>query len=186
VYLAVRSVCGAAGSSFIGDVPRLICLIPPDRADVLLSALHDHLAGEPGVVVKVERRVAGKPGGERRAPVAERDPAVLVPPELRRDVRVVQRLSPLDREYESAATSELIGAAAADEPGAVSELWWRIAPRALARLRKHLGPRADDVDAGRLLGRILDERRATAEAGSSPGSTASSIATRARSEPGAR
>jgi hypothetical protein len=93
----------------------------------------------------------------RRAPIAERDPAVLVPPELRRDVRVVQRLAPLGRAQESASTSDLVRAAVASDPEAVSELWWRLSGRALARLRRRLGAAADEEDTSRLLGRILDE-----------------------------
>lgn len=146
-----------ARSPFIGGVPRLICLIPPERAEPLLAELREHLAGEAGVRVVVERRVAGAASGNGRAPVAERDPAVLVPPELRRDVRVVQRLSPLGRTHESAVTGDLVRAAVSADPEAVSELWWRISPRALARLRRRLGTAADEEDTGLLLGRVLDE-----------------------------
>jgi hypothetical protein len=39
----------------------------------------------------------------------------------------------------------------------VSELWWRLSARALARLRRRLGAAADEEDTSRLLGRILDE-----------------------------
>jgi hypothetical protein len=107
--------------------------------------------------VMVERRVSGRASGARRAPVAERDPAALVPPELRGRVRVVQRLSPLGRTFESAPIGELARAATAGEPDAVSELWWRVSGRALARLRQRLGKGVEDEDTERLLGRLLDE-----------------------------
>jgi hypothetical protein len=155
--LAGRRGWIGARSPYIGCVPRLICLIPPERAEPLLAALREHLAGEPGVDVMVERRVAGRASGARRAPVAERDPAGLVPPELQGRVRVVQRLSPLGRTFESATTRDLVRAAATGDPEAVSELWWRVSGRALTRLRRRLGEGLEDEDTGRLLGRLLDE-----------------------------
>jgi hypothetical protein len=148
--------------------PRLFCLVAAERADTLLPPLREHFAHEPLVAVVVERRRAGgtrrvlEPAGEihRRAPTAERDPVRALPPELRheaRHLRLVQQLEPLRRTYEDADIADLVGKCLTIDPEAVSELWWRVSERALARLRLRLGPFTADDAARDLLGRILDE-----------------------------
>jgi hypothetical protein len=146
----------------------LFCLVAAERADVLLPPLREHFADEPLVAVVVERRRPGgtrrvlEPAGEihRRAPTAERDPVRALPPELRheaRHLRLVQQLEPLRRTYEDADIADLVGKCLTIDPEAVSELWWRVSERALARLRLRLGPLTADDAARDLLGRILDE-----------------------------
>ncbi len=148
--------------------PRLFCLVAAERADTLLPPLREHFAHEPLVAVVVERRRPGgprrllDPAGEihRRAPTAERDPVRALPPELRhqaRHLRLVQRLEPLRRTYEDTDMADLVGKCLAIDPEAVSELWWRVSERALARLRLRLGQLTADDAARDLLGRILDE-----------------------------
>ena len=53
--------------------------------------------------------------------------------------------------------AELIGRCLATEPDAVSELWWRVSHRVLARLRLGLGDFAAERATSHVLGRILDE-----------------------------
>jgi hypothetical protein len=148
--------------------PRLVCVVPSERADVLLPPLREHFAHEPLVAVVVERRSPSRTGhlldptGEahRRAPIAERDPVRALPPELRheaRQVRFVQRMEPLRRTHEDTDIADLIAKCLAVEPEAVSELWWRIAERVLARVRLRLGHHATEASAREILGRILDE-----------------------------
>lgn len=144
---------------------RVFCLVPPERADVLLAPLREHFAREPQVAVMVERRTGNRAGhpqerGNPRAPVAERDPARAIPPELRseaRHLRLVQPMEPVRRTYEDAGLAELIDRSVAAEPEAVSELWWRICERVLARLRLAIGVFAAERATSRLLGRVLDE-----------------------------
>jgi hypothetical protein len=115
--------------------------------------------------VLVERRAAGggqpPPAGARsRAPVAERDPARALPPQLRpeaRHVRLVQPLEPVRRTYEDATVTELIERSVAGDPEAVSELWWRVSGRVLARLRFAIGHFAAERETSQVLGRVLDE-----------------------------
>jgi hypothetical protein len=151
-----------------GRSAHLYCLVDPRASAPLLAAVRDHFASEPEVTVLVERRgahgdqhPAGPPeAGVHRAPVAERDAARLLPARLRDHVgrlRVVQPLAPLRRSHEDTDVVDLIAQSVALEPEATSELWWRIAPRVLARLELRLG-RATDPDSARsVFGRVLDE-----------------------------
>jgi hypothetical protein len=145
--------------------PRVFCLVAAERADDLLEPLREHFAEAPQVAVLVERRTSRGPrqppgGAQPRAPVAERDPARALPPELRpeaRHLRLVQPLEPVRRTYESADLAELIGEALAGEPEAVSELWWRVSGRVQARLRLAIGVFAAERAMSQVLGRLLDE-----------------------------
>ena len=148
--------------------PRLFCLVAAERADTLLPPLREHFAHEPRVAVVVERRRpsgAGRlldPAGEmhRRAPTAERDPVRALPPELHhqaRHLRLVQRMEPLRRTHEDTDMADLVGRCLAIDPEAVSELWWRVSARVLARLTLRLGQLSADDAARDMLGRILDE-----------------------------
>ena len=145
---------------------RIFCLVAPERAAALLDPLKQHFAGEPEVAVLVERRGRGRvappqPAAvQRRAPVAERDPARAVPPELRREaphLRLVQPMEPVRRVHETTGLDELIRRSLDTEADAVSELWWRIGDRVMTRLRLRAGPYVADRSTSRLLGRILDE-----------------------------
>lgn len=148
--------------------PHLVCLVAAERADVLLSPLREHFAADPLVTVVVERRVpSDKPrvvdrAGEvqRRAPIAERDAVRALPPELRHEaqyLRFVQRMEPLRRTYEDTGMTDLVNNCLAHDPEAVSELWWRVSERVLARLSLRVGQH-DAADGSReMLGRILDE-----------------------------
>ena len=114
---------------------RVFCLVAAEQADVLLAPLREHFAGEPEVAVMVERRTANR--ADR--PIAERDPARAIPPELRREaphLRLVQPMEPVRRTYEDAGLPELIDRSVAGDPEAVSELWWRVSERVLSRLRR--------------------------------------------------
>ena len=121
---------------------RVFCLVPPERADVLLAPLREHFADEPQIAVMVERRTESQAGhpperGNPRAPVAERDPARAIPPQLHREarhLRLVQPMEPVRRTYEDAGLAELIERSVAAEPEAVSELWWRVCERVLDEL----------------------------------------------------
>jgi hypothetical protein len=148
--------------------PRVFCLVSAERADVLLAPLREHFAGEPRVAVVVERRTsngAERPAGEARrarprAPVAERDPVRALPPALHPEaphLRLVQPMEPVRRTHEATEMAELIGKSLATEPDAVSELWWRVSQRVLARLRLRLGHFAAERATSHVLGRILDE-----------------------------
>ena len=133
---------------------RIFCLVPPERADTLLDRLRTHFAGQPQVSVLVERRAAD------RGPVAERDPARALPPELRpeaRHLRLVQPMEPVRRTYEDSPLDELIERSVAGDAEAVSELWWRISERVLARLRLAIGVFAAERATSEVLGRVLDE-----------------------------
>ena len=143
---------------------RIFYLVPPDRASTLLQPLQAHFAAEPQVEVLVERR--GNPEAvataqaRSRAPVAERDPARALPPELRpeaRHLRLVQPMEPLRRTYEDAEIGELIERSRAADPEAVSELWWRVSERMLTRLRLAIGVFAAERETSAMLGRMLDE-----------------------------
>ena len=147
---------------------RLVCLLDPPCADDLLPALRSHFAPEPHVAVLIERRDTRSRWSpaerstpvRRRAPIAERDAARALPPELRnhaRHLRLVQPLVPLQRTYENTDLQLLPARVTALDPEATSELWWRISPRTLARLARHLGHTPDAQTAQSLLGRILDE-----------------------------
>ena len=140
---------------------RIFYLVPPERADALLDPLREHFAAEPHIEVLVERRAAAAGAGARsRAPVAERDPARALPPELRpeaRHLRLVQPMEPVRRTYEDVEIGELIERSIAGEAEAVSELWWRISERVLARLRLAIGVFAAERATSQLLGRVLDE-----------------------------
>ena len=84
----------------------------------------------------------------------------VLPPALRheaRHLRLVQRMEPLGRTHEDTDTADLVGKCLAVEPEAVSELWWRVSERVLARLRLRLGQLAAEDAAHHILGRILDE-----------------------------
>ena len=133
---------------------RIFCLVPPERADTLLDRLRAHFAGHPHVSVLVERRAAD------RGPVAERDPARALPPELRpeaRHLRLVQPMEPVRRTYEDRPHAELIERSVAGDAEAVSELWWRISERVLVRLRLAIGVFAAERATSEVLGRVLDE-----------------------------
>jgi hypothetical protein len=144
---------------------RIFYLVPPEHASTLLEPLQEHFAGEPGVEVLVERRTGRGEGRTQdavrpRAPVAERDPARALPPDLRREaprLRLVQPMEPLRRTYEDADMSELIERSLAADPDAVSELWWRISERMLTRLRLAIGVFAAERATSEMLGRVLDE-----------------------------
>lgn len=142
---------------------RIFCLVAQERADELLGPLREHFAGEPQVAVLVERRhgrsarLATDPV-QRRAPVAERDPGRAVPSQLHPGhLRLVQPLEPVRRVHETTDIGELVERSIATEPDAVSELWWRIGERVMARLRQQVGPFAAERATSRLMGRILDE-----------------------------
>src|SRR4051794_17161391 len=147
---------------------RLVCLVHPQRATVLLPALRGQFAREPLIEVLVERR---RPTGQmrpadpsrapmRRAPVAERDAVLALPPELRHEaphLRLVQPLAILGRTHEDTDIGALVASTLAMDPDATSELWWRVWPRVLARLELTLGRNPDLRTARSVLGRILDE-----------------------------
>jgi len=150
------------------QVPRLFCVVAPGRADALVAPLREHFEQEPQVTVLVERRTSG--GGELpgelagrarlRAPVAQRDPVRALPPELHAEVphlRLVQRMEPVRRSLEDTAMTEVVERCLAGEPEAVSELWWRVSPRVLARLRLRLGDFAAERATSQMVGRVLDE-----------------------------
>jgi hypothetical protein len=148
----------------MSDDPRVFCLVAAERADELLPPLRAHFAEEPEVAVLVERRTSKRPAQPSelrpRAPVAERDPARALPPALRpaaRHLRLVQPLEPVRRTYEDADLADLVDAALAGEPEAVSELWWRVSERVQTRLRMAIGVFAAERATSRLLGRLLDE-----------------------------
>jgi hypothetical protein len=135
---------------------RVFCLVAAEQADVLLAPLREHFAGEPEVAVIVERRTANR--AER--PIAERDPARAIPPELRRaagHLRLVQPMEPVRRTYEDAGLPELIERSVAADAEAVSELWWRVSERVLSRLRASIGVFAAERATSQVLGRVLDE-----------------------------
>jgi hypothetical protein len=151
-----------------GQLPRLVYVVAPERADVLVPPLREHFATEPRVAVLVERRTRGRgehPALEarharQRAAVAQRDPLRALPPELHpeaRHLQLVQRMEPLRRSLEDVGMSELVDRSLANEPDAVSELWWRVSPRMLARLRLRLGDFAAERATSHMLGRLLDE-----------------------------
>jgi hypothetical protein len=140
---------------------RIFYLVPPERA-TLLGRLRQHFADEPRVEVLVERRAAagGGAGPRSRAPVAERDPARALPPELRPEaphLRLVRPLEPVRRTFEDADMDELIERSMSGDPEAVSEFWWRISERVLTRLRLNLGVFAAERATSEMLGRVLDE-----------------------------
>jgi hypothetical protein len=138
--------------------PRLVYVVPAEHAEEL-DSLRTHFAGEPQVEVVVERR--GRDGDapvQRRAPVAERDPGLAMPAGLAPDgLRLVQPLEPVGRALEAAQLDDLIERSIAAEPDAVSELWWRIGERAMARLRLRVGAFLVQGLTSQLLGRMLDE-----------------------------
>ena len=148
--------------------PHLVCLVPPEKADVLLSPLREHFAADPLVTVVVERRVPSDTPrvvdrlgeGQRRAPIAERDAVRALPPELRHEaqyLRFVQRMEPLRRTHEDTDMSDLVDGCLANDPEAVSELWWRVSERVLARLGLRIGEHEAADSTRQMLGRILDE-----------------------------
>lgn len=143
--------------------PRLVYLVDAERAE-LAEPLRAHFAGEPEVAVVVERRARREAGtqqrGRHRAPVAERDAARAVPPELRREatyVRLVQPMQSVARVHETTDIQELVRRSVAAEPAAVSELWWRIGERVRTRLRLKVGAYVVEGLTSQVLGRILDE-----------------------------
>ena len=143
--------------------PRLVYLVDAGRAE-LVEPLRAHFAGEPEIVVVVERRgrdtAESPPQRKRRAPVAERDPVRAVPPELRREaahVRLVQPMQTVARVHEATEIQELVRRSIATEPAAVSELWWRIGERVRTRLRLQVGAYVAEGLTSQVLGRILDE-----------------------------
>ncbi len=151
------------------QVPRLFCVVAPGRADALVAPLREHFEQESQVTVLVERRTSR--GGELpgdllagrarlRAPVAQRDPVRALPPELHSEVphlQLVQRMEPVRRSLEDTAMSEVVERCLAGEPEAVSELWWRVSPRVLARLRLRIGDFAAERATSQIVGRVLDE-----------------------------
>jgi len=149
-------------------LPRLFCVVAPDRADALMAPLREHFAREPRVAVLVDRRTsdggtrpAGEPGcTPMRAAVAERDPIRALPPELHLEadhLRLVQPLEPVRRTLEDSGMPEIVARSLRNEPEAVSELWWRVSPRVLARLELRLGELADERVASHVLGLVLDD-----------------------------
>lgn len=143
---------------------QVFWLVAADKADSLVPPLREHFAGEPQVEVLVERRSAGGPQRQEpvrpRAPIAERDPARALPPELQpeaRHLRLVQPMEPVRRTYEDAGVTDLIERSVAGDPEAVSELWWRVSGRVLARLRLAIGHFAAERETSQVLGRVLDE-----------------------------
>ena len=64
-----------------------------------------------------------------------------------------------------ASLAELIDDCIAGDPDAVAELRWRVCERVLARLRLAIGVFAVERAASQVLGRVLDEFRATNRAG---------------------
>jgi hypothetical protein len=151
-----------------GPQPHIFCLIPPDRADELLAPLRRHYAGDPALEVLVERRrgsdtprfLAPVEQRHRRAPIAQRDLADSLP-DLYRDeadaLHFEQRLMPLSRVHQGTSTGDLVAAVRTGDPGAASELWWRVHERVRMRLRARLGDVEGARAEGRILGRILDE-----------------------------
>ena len=142
--------------------PRLIYLVPADRAEAL-ARLRERFADEPRVDVVVDRRERQRAAPPRtqplrhRAPVAERDPARALPDLPADGVRLVQPLEPVGRVHETTSLDELVTRSLAAEPAAVSELWWRTGERVMARLRLQVGRRRADRSTSQVLGRILDE-----------------------------
>ena len=142
--------------------PRLIYLVPADRAEAL-ARLRERFADEPRVDVVVDRRERQRAAPPRtqplrhRAPVAERDPARALPDLPADGVRLVQPLAPVGRVHETTSLDELVTRSLAAEPAAVSELWWRTGERVMARLRLQVGRRRADRSTSQVLGRILDE-----------------------------
>jgi hypothetical protein len=108
---------------------RIFCLVAHERADQLLDPLRRHFAGEAQMAVLVERRSRA---GKRFTP-------------------------PPARVHEATDLHELVERSIATEPDAVSELWWRIGERVMARLRLQVGPFVAERAMSRLMGRILDE-----------------------------
>lgn len=163
-----QEVAHAATAPLDEQPARIFCVVAPEKADVLLTPLREHFAGEPLVAVLVERRTSN--GDQRpvdqvgraqpRAPVAERDPLRALPPELQLEaphLRLVQRMEPLRRTHEDTDMAELVGKSIATEPEAVSELWWRVSKRVLARIRLRLGHHAAENETSHVLGCLLDE-----------------------------
>jgi hypothetical protein len=142
--------------------PRLIYLVAADRVEEL-ERLRERFADEPRVEVVVdrrERRARTAPRRlplQRRAPVAERDPARAAPDLPADGVRLVQPLEPVGRVHEATNLDELVILSLAAEPAAVSELWWRTGERVMTRLRLHVGRRRAERSTSQVLGRILDE-----------------------------
>ena len=142
--------------------PRLIYLVSADRADEL-GRLRERLADDPEVEVVVDRRERRRttpPRSQalrRRAPVAERDPARVLPDLPADGVRLVQPLEPVGRVHEATSLDELVTRSLAAEPAAVSELWWRTGERVMTRLRLLVGRRRAERSTSQVLGRILDE-----------------------------
>lgn len=143
--------------------PRLVYVVDAERAE-LAEPLRAHFAGQPEVAVVVERRARREAGTQQRerhrAPVAERDAARAVPPEMRREatyVRLVQPMQSVARVHETTGIHELVRRSVAAEPAAVSELWWRIGERVRTRLRLKVGAYVVEGLTSQVLGRILDE-----------------------------
>jgi hypothetical protein len=59
--------------------------------------------------------------------------------------------------HKDTSTDALAAAVRNGDPGAASELWWRVNERVRMRLRARLGDVEGRRAAGRILGRILDE-----------------------------
>jgi hypothetical protein len=151
-----------------GPQPHIFCLIPPDRADELLAPLRRHYARDPALAVLVERRrgsdtprfLAPVEQRHRRAPIAQRDLADSLPERYRDEadaLRFEQRMTPLGGVHQGTPTDALAAAVRNGDPGAASELWWRVNERVRMRLRARLGDVEGRRAAGRILGRILDE-----------------------------
>jgi hypothetical protein len=149
----------------MGQQPFLICLVAPELAEKLVPRLLEHFSEDPRVAVLVERRAADRPGAssrvaEQRAPVVARDIVRALPPELRREaryLRFVQRLEPVRETHAYAPTADLLDRVRADDPDAVTELWWRFHERVRVRVRSRLGDDAVAGSAGpEVLGLLLD------------------------------
>jgi len=154
----------------------IYCLVPADEARRLLGPLRRHFAGDPRVQVIVDRRVRERrklpgpdlpppdqldrrAGADRRRPVLPRS---LAPPPDRladeaRRVRYVQRMLPLGEGLEREDLAAVVAAARAGEPGAPTELYWRLYERVHSRLSVVIGDIVEaDTHVAGAFGRILD------------------------------
>jgi hypothetical protein len=147
-----------------GEPGKVYCLVPPARADALMRPLKLHFARQPAVEVLIERRRGDAPPSPgsmtHRAPVAERDIALVLPPHLQSEaphLRLIQPLVPVTRTHGDRDPASLITEALALDPEATSELCWRLSTLAQNRLAVDLGRAPTPADTRRLLGRILDQ-----------------------------
>ena len=66
-------------------------------------------------------------------------------------------MQPLGGVHQGTSTDDLVVAVRNGDPGAASELWWRVNERVRMRLRARLGEAEGQRAEGKILGRILDE-----------------------------